>query len=67
MSYHRQLFYDEHNNIIWDEWGEIVFNIFEIITPNVLALFKKQKGYMVTYSTSGQLIELVYQELPFEY
>ena len=65
---HRQLYYDERDNVMIDEWGQIVFNIFEIITPSILALFKHKKEYMIVYGKKyNHPIELIYpcKDLPY--
>ena len=67
MAGPRQLYYDKENNIMIDEWGEPVFNIFEIITPNTLHLFKQHKDYMVARTLSGELVELMYPEQYWDY
>lgn len=58
---HVTLYYDEHNNILIDEDGFIVFDIYEYITPNELALFKKSKVWMIFRN-----IELVWPEEPWQ-
>jgi len=57
-SLNRKLHYDEVENVMYDEYGDIVFNIFSIITPNDLYLFKKKKEYMVVTNISGGIAEL---------
>lgn len=41
------LYYDSINNVFVDENGYMVWNLFEIITPNDLFLFKKTKEYTI--------------------
>lgn len=56
------LFYDEERNVMIDFNGRVVFNIFEIISPNVLFLFKKHKEHMVVRGRNGVRIELIWPE-----
>ena len=58
------LFYVKEWNVFQDEDGFIVWNIFEIISPNDLFLFKKNKEYMlVPHSTiPGVLVELFWPD-----
>jgi hypothetical protein len=54
------LHYNEIKNIMCDNEGQEIFNIFSIITPNTLYLFKKKKESMIVYGTDGQLVRLEY-------
>ena len=42
-----QFFYDSEENIFYDQCGQIVTNIFEVLTPNDIFLFKQDPGYNV--------------------
>jgi len=42
-----QFFYDSEENIFYDQCGQIVINIFEVLTPNDIFLFKQDPGYNV--------------------
>jgi hypothetical protein len=53
-------FYDSINNVMRDENGNEVLNIFEIISPNMLWLFKMKKHDMLVYSLKGKFVELLY-------
>jgi hypothetical protein len=55
-----RLYYYPDNNIIVDECGFTIYNIFGIIDPNTLYLFKKNKESVVVRSISGGEIELHY-------
>lgn len=63
------LYYDEENNVFIDGEGEVVFEIFEIITPNDLYLFKHNKiDVIVNHSTiPGALVELYFPDDYFIY
>lgn len=56
------LFYDADHNWFVDEDGEIVYNMYQYITPNDLYLFKRSKCYMVFpfVQEKGVSIELYY-------
>jgi hypothetical protein len=55
-----KLFYDEEENVIIDEGGYIIFDIFRIITPQIMNVFRKKKQYTQTYAPDGRLVELFY-------
>lgn len=56
----RMLQYDSKERIIYDEEGNIVFNIFSIIDPNILYIFKKNKKNMVADTILGGSVELIW-------
>lgn len=56
------LFYNKRINRMIDEDGFLVFDIFNIIRPNDLYMFKKLKEDVVVMSIDKRLIELVYSE-----
>lgn len=56
----RRLQYDSETNIIYDEGGSIVFNIFSIIDPNTLYLFKSGKEDMMVSTVSGGTASLMW-------
>lgn len=60
MCYFSQLYYDSRQNIMFDEDGDIVYNIFDFIKPNDLFLFKHHKKNIITYGRYGQMVEIVY-------
>jgi len=41
------LFYDKAENIFWDQHGEIVENILEIVSASDLYLFHRNQDYML--------------------
>jgi hypothetical protein len=57
-----QLYYDEARNIMMDEGGFPVFNIFEHISPAMYYLFRENKEYMIIRSKLGPLVELIWPE-----
>lgn len=54
----RTLYYDEEANVMYDEYGITVFNIFSIISPNDLYLFKKEKKTRVVVGVAGGEVEI---------
>ena len=63
---HRSLYYCSKDNVIENEEGFIVYNIFSIITPNDLMLFKKGKETVWIKDIDGDNIELVYSDEYYE-
>lgn len=55
-------YYDPRINRMIDEDGYIICDIFSIITPNDLYLFKFHKEYTLIKNKFGELIELYYPE-----
>jgi len=39
--------WDEENNMFYDECGQLVSNIFEMVTPNDLFLFMNDPGHCI--------------------
>lgn len=58
------LFYDADRNVFIDEDGFIIWSIFEIISPNDLYLFKRNREYMLVphRSIPTLLVELYYPD-----
>jgi len=58
------LFYDRDRNLFIDEDGFIVYNIFELITPNDFFLFTLGQAYMIAYHREmpGVSVELYYPD-----
>lgn len=56
------LFYNKRINRMIDEDGFPVFDIFNIIRPNDLYMFKKLKEDVVVMGVKKYLVELVYPE-----
>lgn len=58
------LFYNEDTKRFIDEDGYVVWNIFELITPNDLLLFRESQDYFVTRhrALKGVFIELYWPE-----
>ena len=60
INLNKSIAYDSNDNTLTDEDGNIMYNIFSLITPNVLFLFKKNKEFMCVEGLQGGLIDLVY-------
>jgi hypothetical protein len=54
------LYYNIERNIMEDEGGYEIPNLFSIISPNAFYLFRKKKEDMVVYGVNGRIIELLY-------
>jgi len=57
----RSIYYDRFTNMFDDEYGELVFNIFSIITPNDLLLFKQNKKTIFVNNLKGGVVKMVYE------
>jgi len=57
-----RLYYDPETNLIVDECGFIIFDIFRVVSPGVLLVFKARRSYMLAYGLNGEMIELFYME-----
>jgi hypothetical protein len=57
-----RLFFDPEENVFLDECGFIIFDIFSVLNPNIVYLFKLKKEYMFTYGLDGGRIELFYMK-----
>jgi len=63
------LYYLKDDNVFMDGEGEIVFEIFEVISPNDLYLFKRNKEYTIVnhHTLPGKFVELYWPEEEEEY
>jgi len=66
ISNDRALYYYAKDNTMCDDDGDIIYNIFSIITPNDLMLFKKGKETVWIKDIDGDNIELVYSDEYYE-
>ena len=57
---YRLLSYYQESNTFTDADDEIIVNIFSIITPNNLFMFKKNKENVVIKGIQGRVIDLLY-------
>jgi tRNA(Ile)-lysidine synthase TilS/MesJ len=53
-------YYEPEQNIICDDDGFIMFNVFQFITPQQLLLFKHKKDDMRVIGKNGETIDLLY-------
>lgn len=56
----RTLYYDLDMNVMYDEYGNTVFNIFSIISPSDLYLFKKEERSKEVPGVNGGSVELIW-------
>jgi len=56
----RSIYYDPVNNIFEDEEGDFIFNLYSIIRPNDLLLFKKEKRTIFVNGIRGGRVEINY-------
>jgi len=56
------LYYDDNQNIMFDEMGNNVFDIFRYVSPLAYYLFLKNKEYMCIETSPGCFVELTYPE-----
>lgn len=52
--------YNKKRNVMLDDEGYVMFNIFAYISPQDLMLFKEKKEDMCIYGVHGRLVELIY-------
>lgn len=57
-----KLYYEPNERIVTDEFGEVVFNIYDYITPNMFYLWRTNKQDTSFIGLSGETIELIYLE-----
>lgn len=58
------LYYDgDSNRFIEGDFGTVVYNMYNYVTPNQILLFKKEKGIMIFPDvTNSYLVELIYPD-----
>ncbi|MFA6661466.1 MAG: hypothetical protein WCS56_00365 [Bacilli bacterium] len=56
----RTLYYDIEENVMYNEYGDTVFNIFSIISPNDLYLFKRERHSKEVPGVNGGSVELIW-------
>ena len=62
-----ELYYDPETNVLTDACGFMVFDIFNIIDPNALYLFKRNKQHTSTWNKFGDLVVMYYGEFSSEF
>lgn len=55
-------YYDRDENYLFDEFDNVVYNIYNYITPNDFMLFKVKQEDMIVRTRRGLVIELLYPE-----
>ena len=66
-NYMEALYYNEESNTLFDADGKTIIDIFRIISPNDLMLFKDRKEWMIVRGVSGDPVELIWPEGPGVY
>lgn len=56
----REIYYDVVTNMFEDEDGDFIFNIYNIVTPNALLLFKKHEESVFVSNVKGGIVHMVY-------
>ena len=56
------LYYEPETNMIYDDDGWVLYNIFSLITPQDLMLFKNKMRDMRVYGRNGRLVDLIYSD-----
>jgi hypothetical protein len=62
-----QIYYNASTNQFMDEGGYEIFNIYRVLSPNVIFLFKYKKDDMFAYGVNGEYIELIYEDYNYIY
>ncbi len=57
-----QLFYYPEDNMLYDEGGYPVFNVYQYFSPDVWQFFKRYRNYLCIKAKEGYFIELFYVE-----
>lgn len=54
--------YDPYFNMLFDEYGHVMYNIFHFISPIIWSIFKEKKESMSVKGVNGETIELLYDD-----
>lgn len=55
-----KLYYEPDTKVVSDEFGDIVYNIYDYITPNMFYLWTQSREDREFIGLSGETIELIY-------
>lgn len=58
----KSYFYTRSTNLVTDEDGYPIFDIYRIISPSMFLLFTKRKDHILLKNKRGELIELIWCE-----
>lgn len=58
----RNIIYWKADNLFTDEEGEVLFNIFSLLTPSDIYLFKRNKESVVIWGLQGGNVSIIYSE-----
>ncbi len=53
------LFYNQHIRRFVDEWGDIVHNPHQYVSPNELYLFHANGGALMTLEKPGRIVQIM--------
>lgn len=62
ISEYNIFYYDQYRNMLMDENGYHVFNIYDYITPMIYELFLRTKESEVYFIRPGVFVELVWPD-----
>ena len=62
-----QIYYNANRNVFVDEGGFEIYNIYRVLSPNVVFLLKHDKQDMFVYGINGEYIELIYEDYNYIY
>lgn len=62
-----QIYYSAYRNVFVDEGGFEIYNIYRILSPNVVFLLKHDKQDMFAFGVNGEYIELIYEDYNYIY
>lgn len=59
MDYRIWFFYSKENYFV-DEMGDVIYDVYRYVPPNIVYLFKRNKEYMLFKNENGIMIEMHY-------
>jgi hypothetical protein len=60
-------YYDASENLMRDETDKVIHDIFSIVSPNTLFMFKMKKHDMLVFGLNKKPVELLYPENTIDY
>jgi hypothetical protein len=55
------MYYDSEQNVFYYDGGFIAYDIYAVMTPNEVFLFKHNKEDMIIRTVSGDIYEITYE------
>lgn len=62
-----QIYYNASRNVFMDEGGFEIYNIYKLLSPNVVFLLKHDRQDMFAFGLKGEYIELIYEDYNYIY